>query len=59
MKRYEITILGNRIVIKTISKDLNKITYLNFKDAIKTINKMKEYDFDIIISEQVKQTIKL
>lgn len=59
MKRYEVTILGNRIVVKTITKDLNKITYLNFKDAIKTINKMKEYDFDLIISEEVKQTIKL
>lgn len=59
MKRYEITILGNRIVIKTITKDLNKITYLNFKDAIKTINKMKEHDFDLKISKEVKQTIKL
>lgn len=59
MKRYEITILGNRIVVKTINKDLNKITYLNFKDAVKTINKMKEYDFDLKISEEVKQTIKL
>ena len=46
--RFEISELGNRVIIKTLKKDeVTKITPLVYENALKTIIKLKQNDCQI------------
>lgn len=53
---FEFYKLGNRIGIKTNNenKTNNKVTYLTFEDARKTLKKIKQNGWNVKLSNEVK-----
>ena len=53
--KFEISELGNRIIVKTIKENgFKKITPLEYEKAIKTIINLQNGGFEVIIEENIK-----
>lgn len=52
--RFEISELGNRVIIKTLKKEeVTKITPLVYENALKTIMKLKKNDYQIKLNGEM------